>query len=82
MNRTIVSLPLDPEMAKEASVQAGRLGKTRTEYLRDLVSGHLRSARFREARGIVQEHWKPSWPQDEDAVQDLVKGARRRPAKP
>lgn len=78
MSRTVVSLPLDPEVAREAAAQARKQGKTRTEYLRDIVAGHLRVAKFRELREQVQAAWKPSWPKSEDEVVALIKAERRR----
>ncbi len=55
MKRTIVSLPLDENIAKEAAALAKLDGKTRTEYLRDIVSGHMRMARFRRLQEKVSQ---------------------------
>lgn len=78
MARTIVSLPLDTETAREVAAQARKQGKSRTEYLRDIVSGHLRVAKFRALREAVQDAWKPSWPATEEEVVSLIKAERRR----
>ena len=53
MKRTIVSLPLDESAAKAAMAFAKESGKTRTEYLRDVVQGHLRMARMRQLQDRV-----------------------------
>lgn len=78
MTRAVISLPLDKELAKQVQDQARKAGKTRTEYLRDIVSGHLRVAKFRELRELVQEDRKPDWPKTEDEVVALIKAERRR----
>jgi hypothetical protein len=78
MARAVISLPLDKELAKQVQEQARKAGKTRTEYLRDIVSGHLRVAKFRELRELVQQDRKPDWPKTEDEVVAVMKAERRR----
>ena len=44
---------MDESFAKEAMSLAKESGKTRTEYLRDIVQGHVRMARFRRLQEKV-----------------------------
>ncbi len=78
MSRAVISLPLDQDLAKQVQDQARKAGKSRTEYLRDIVSGHLRVAKFRELRALAQQGRKPDWPKTEDEVVAAMKAERRR----
>jgi hypothetical protein len=77
MKRTIVSLPLDEDVAKEATVLAKLDGKTRTEYLRDIVSGHMRMARFRRLQEKVSKTPALQRAYSEQDVVQMVREVRK-----
>jgi aryl carrier-like protein len=80
MKRTIVSLPLDENIAKETAALAKKDGKTRVEYLRNLIMGHLRMVRMRQLqervakRGIRTDF-------SEEQVVEFVREVRRERAR-
>lgn len=77
MDRTIISLPISPDSAKFAASLAKDQGKNRTEYLRDVVEGHIRMARFRRIQEIAEKNRRPDWPQTEEEVVALVRQVRK-----
>ena len=77
MKRTIVSLPLDESVAKEATALAKLDGKTRTEYLRDIVSGHLRMARFRRLQEKVSKTPSLQRNYSEQEIVQMVREVRK-----
>jgi hypothetical protein len=76
MKRTIVSLPLDENVAKETAALAKKDGKTRTEYLRSLILGHLRMVHMRQLQDRVAKRGLRTNFSDEQIV-EFVREVRK-----